>query len=222
MKKFTIIAAIFILCTVLVTPQASADYVPAGLSFTLNYAAWNNHYGGGEFAVYEPAGSTTVDFYTFCVEKLEYFTPGQTLYVGSVGTTIKYNGGNSTIPGAIPLDQRAAKLFHDFVAGTLPVWVSHSSTYDQYLQEAIWFFQYGTPITTGANTNPYITNATYTGWSGGTLDVVVMNLWGDANYTCAAQDQLGTIPGTQVPEPGTLLLVGLGLIGVAGLRRKNS
>ena len=55
-------------------------------------------------------------------------------------------------------------------------------------------------------------------WSGNSLDVKFVDKPGD-NFTFVSEVQFD---GTPVPEPGTALLLGIGCVGVAALRRRRS
>jgi len=66
-----------------------------------------------------------------------------------------------------------------------------------------------------------------TGWNG-IDDIVLQNFWDDPDTTANESGAISHVsiygtssPGTLVPEPATMMLLGFGLIGLAGVSRKK-
>lgn len=181
--------------------------------------------GGGEF-IATVTGAPADTFITFCLEKNEYFTPGQNLYVKAVNTAA-VNGGVGG-PNPDPISAQTAYLYtmfrtgalsgYDFV-GTGATRIASANSF----QKAIWYLEeeitYGE---TDAQAQAWITAAntavSTNAWTG-IGNVRVLNLYQDANFTTRAQDQLYLLP---VPEPEiyAMMGLGLGLLGWVGRRRK--
>jgi hypothetical protein len=195
--------------------------------------------GGGEFhADAAPFGS--YDFITFCLQLNEFFTPGQTMYVGGIA--------NHTVTGDDPISPQTAALYTAFSNQTLGNYaytgnvVYNGVTYDRVktgtaLQMAFWslenevtrdsngvFRNAYTNASFGKNAlaDHYINVANASGWTG-IGQVRVLNLYGNfsptAGFSGDKQDQLYLVP---VPEPGTLSLLGLGLLAVSRALRRRS
>ena len=176
----------------------------------INGGYWN----GGAFLV-------NGEFATFCLERDEYFN-WNTPYNGTIGNSA-VGGGMNTDSGD-PLDNRTAWLYTQFLNGDF----GKTDNEKIALQLAIWRIEeeFGPPDANGFVYNGYgflgiailaqadayynlsLLQANFIG------NIMVLNLYDDSGML--KQSQL-----IRVPEPSTLLLLGLGLIGLGVLGRRK-
>jgi len=163
----------------------------------------------------------SVNFQTFCVEEKEYISLGGKYY-GSIDPLVYYSSGPNSLSSAA-IDSHTAILYNYFL--------DHQSTLSDgdktLIQNAIWAYQgqlqYGTP---DVSNNSYYNDAKAGTLQASNRTIMALNLWtvdvgngpyagNQGDYDARAQSML-----IATPEPGILILLCLGLVGVAGIRRK--
>jgi hypothetical protein len=159
-------------------------------------------------------------FQTFCLEEQEFIKPNTT-YDVIINNKAIYGGVGAA---GDPISQGTAFLYEQFAKGTLTGFNYGAGRDATDLQKAIWYLEDETP--NGA-LNTFYTNLLISQFgsvanakldNNGRYDVSVLNLYdvghaGDPNY----RDQDLLI--LNVPEPMTIMFLGLGLVGVAFSRR---
>ena len=201
---------------------------------------------GGEFTLL-PAGSLsgvasnysglasnsvqTGTFQTFCIEDNEYIYPNAVHhYVLNSAAVAGGLGGGSPDP----ISKGTAYLYYYFAKGTLAGYAYTNpgrsggiGTSADLLQQALWYLENEDvgngsfrPGDIAANPFMALVNSEYGSIAearvdaNGAFGVAVLNLYDAAG--APRQDVL-----VVTPEPLTMLLLGLGLVGLAGLRRKE-
>jgi len=212
LKKILVGALLSIFCFV---PSIFGDDVNVG-----DYIKFWNGPGspGGEFGVYSasatPSTYADVDFITFCLEKTEFLNFSATFYVESIS---QYAMEGGVGPSGDELDEETAWLYWNFRMGTLS---AGSYTYNgtassaNALQAAIWKFEGEITTSLSGEAKAYYDAAAAAvsganGWRNNGRVAVMNLLWNDENGKIA-QDQL-----ILTPEPTGLILLGMGLIGIA-------
>jgi hypothetical protein len=216
------IAPAAVLISIAFGGQAFADPVSTGSIIKLQLTDVDGdplqRFGGGGPFRADLAG-TADDFLTFCLEVNEYFSPGENLKVGSITDSARNGGAGGATAGADPISGTTAYLYTQFRMGD----ADFSS--GKLLQEAFWYLENEITSASQAALN-LITLAqsemAAIGWGADYLGgVQVLNLWRGTNYATRAQDMLTWDGTTSVPEPASVLLLGIGGIAASAVSRRR-
>jgi hypothetical protein len=218
MKKLVMIISLMMALSLLVAPAAMAGTISAGDYVTLTGYNGLDNAGIMTYSVSHDGGKDVFSYDTFCIQDNVYIWANNAYLVASLSNNVGYFSPNAPA-GAGPLNQAVDYLFARFASGvynyqlyTDPNKLSNQAD----LQRLLWSLQgSGLPYTSSAGT------AWATDLFNYEHDSSLQHSWGTEVINIVSGDtDIQNQLYHPVPEPTTMLLLGLGLMGVAVARKK--
>jgi len=206
--------------------NAGADPIAAGEIVKFSDRPGNT--GGGEFNLVDTSNLSDW-IITFCLQKTEYMNFTNDFIVGSINDyTLTDPDDKGGVGGMDPISSQTAWLYTQFYNGTLANYVygfdgnavfTNREASANALQHAFWGFENEETLDTNNFYVQLALNNTPADFEIGRVGVLNLYLYDKTKpggLGAEAQDQLTM----RVPEPATLALMGVGMLGMTIVRRR--
>lgn len=205
MRRLPLCIIAILSCLLFVVPAYST---PVSVGDIVQVTSWNPTNGGGELTYYNYSALTS--FTTFCIEKGVYTYPNSKYQIADISDSVITGGSGLNV-----LNPETKWLFYAWAVGAL---AEYSKAFEVDLQLAIWFFQGQIGESDLSDKALYFVNLALKDTSDGSL----LPVFAANPILLGSPDTEGqSFLVVQTPEPLTLILLGAGLLGLAGLRRKE-